>query len=134
VPPGRLRQEAVFSELDRGNDDPERLNAERKVLESSVDPVKWKTELERVSSRLKVPPMYGGKEWREHMEQTKKNEEMIQSAFPDTRGQLVAMSEDLKTALERLGTKEKYINSQFDALKSEYGEVSSSIHRASHMM
>ena len=48
-----------------------------------MDPVKWKTELEKVSGRLKIPSHFGGKDWRDHIEQTKKNEEVSGSG---TRG------------------------------------------------
>jgi intraflagellar transport protein 57 len=119
-------QEAVFSELARGHKaEVEEVDMEeRKVIESSVDPIKWKTELERVSAKLKPPQALGAREWREHIEQTKKNEETIQRVFGESRGQLQAMSEDLAAALERLASKENYINSQFDHLKQEFGTVS----------
>lgn len=67
---------------------------------------------------------YGAKEWREHIEQTKKNEETIRNEFTETKGQLQAISEDVTNALERIGNKEKYINKQFDHLKQEFGTVS----------
>ena len=46
------------------------------ILESKVDPKAWQKELERVGPRLKVraPPV--GKEWRGHIESTKKHEEV----------------------------------------------------------
>jgi len=99
------------------------LEEERKVLESSVDPIKWKTELEKVSSRLKIPSHFGGKDWREHIELTKKNEKTISEVFPGTKGQLIAISEDIAASLEIMATKEQYINNQFDHLKHEYRGV-----------
>lgn len=118
------QQEAIFSEVARGEkEENEKLDADRKVLESSVDPIKWKTELERVSSRLKAPQSIGGKEWREHIEQTHRNEETIQKVFSETKGQLQAMADDVSSALERLTSKEKYINHQFDTLRQEFAAV-----------
>ena len=128
-----ILQEAIFSEAARGpkeGDSTEELHEiDRKVLASTVDPIKWKTELERVSSRLMLPQsFYGAKEWREHIEQTKKTEETIRTVFSETKGQLQAISEDIGNALERIGNKEKYINKQFDHLKNEFGSVSSRRH------
>lgn len=119
-----LLQEAIFSEMARGGkEEAEKLDEDRKVLESTVDPIKWKTELERVSSRLKAPQTLGGKEWREHIEQTHKNEETIQKVFGETKPQLAALAEDVGNALERLTSKEKYINHQFETLRKEYSGV-----------
>lgn len=57
-------------------EDEETSQSQREVLQSSIDPVAWKTEVERVAPRLKIKPTFSGKEWRSHLEQTKKHQEV----------------------------------------------------------
>ena len=45
-------------------------------MEATVDPLEWRTELERVAPRLKIPRNFSGKEWRAHLEQTQKHEKV----------------------------------------------------------
>ena len=98
----------------------EEENAEtnREMLQSTVDPVAWKTEVERVAPRLKIKPSFTGKEWRSHLEQTKKHEEMLENFVPDTRVSLEKISSDIGDILEKVQSKEKYINSTFQSLVS----------------
>lgn len=48
--------------------------SQREIMQATVDPYAWKTEVERVAPRLKVKANYSGKEWRSHLEQTKGHE------------------------------------------------------------
>jgi estrogen-related receptor beta like 1 len=49
--------------------------SQKAILESNLDPLLWQTELERVGPRLKVSAQGDtGKEWRGHIEQTRKHE------------------------------------------------------------
>ncbi len=67
--------EALYSELLKNGEAEQPTEEEiqaSKVLESEVDPLVWSTELERVGPRLRVSVPSGGKEWRTHIELTKK--------------------------------------------------------------
>ena len=51
------------------------------MLEATVDPIAWRTELERVAPRLKIAHTMSGKEWRAHLEQTQKHEKVRASCW-----------------------------------------------------
>lgn len=115
-------QDAIFSEAaEVGEASIEQST--HQMIAGSIDPVDWQAELERVGPRLKVSAGVGGKEWRAHIQQTRKHEATIQVVLPDARGQLEAMGSQVKEAVEKVRTKEKYINAQFESLKAEYSQV-----------
>ena len=114
--------EAVFSEsVDKGEESMMEQSAHH-MIAGSIDPVEWQSELERVGPRLKLGQGLGGKEWRAHIQQTRKHESTIQVVLPEARGQLEAMGAQVKEAVEKVKTKEKYINAQFEGLKKEYAD------------
>jgi estrogen-related receptor beta like 1 len=98
--------------------------SQKAILESNLDPLLWQTELERVGPRLKVSAQGDtGKEWRGHIEQTRKHEMTITAELPDTKQQLTAIGSHVSEILEKVSTKEKYINSQFEHLRQEYHQI-----------
>lgn len=94
----------------------------QKVLESKVDPREWMLELERVGPRLKfrADPNSNSKEWRTHIEQSAKHEEKISSIFPTTKTSLGTIGKELRAAVERISSKERSINKDFDHLGSDF--------------
>ena len=97
------------------------------IIESRVDPIEWKTELERVGPRLRTNMNNVGKEWRSHIEQTKKHEDTIKKEIPTTEGTLQQISIHLGNAAEKVKTKEKYVAAQFSHLAAEYAKVRESL-------
>jgi len=86
---------------------------ERAVLEASVDPKEWLLEVERVASKLKVTIPEDSKEWRKHLSQTRGYKQVIEAQFPPTQAQLDKLQKELSAALERIRSKESFINAQF---------------------
>jgi len=113
-------EEAMFSEvvapLEEEIDDP----AAREMITASIDALEWKTELERVGPRLKMPESLLSKEWRAHIEQTKEHERRIQATLPTAQGHMQSMSGQIKDAVEKMRTKEQSINNQFESVRQEY--------------
>ena len=97
----------------------------QKIIESRVDPIEWKTELERVGPRLRISNAVGGKEWRSHIDQTKKHSSLIENELPSTEATLRTINNQLETAVDRMRTKEKYVNSQYSSLVQEYQDIRS---------
>ncbi|CAM9112777.1 unnamed protein product [Ascophyllum nodosum] len=93
------------------------------MLETKVDPVEWKRELERVGPRLKMASVAAGKEWRGHVEQTKKLEEAIQAALPVTNMQLALVRNEMTESVEKVRAKERFLNNQHDSLREDYREL-----------
>eukprot|EP00927_Polykrikos_kofoidii_P072216 TRINITY_DN6835_c0_g1_i2.p1 TRINITY_DN6835_c0_g1~~TRINITY_DN6835_c0_g1_i2.p1 ORF type:complete len:408 (+),score=128.86 TRINITY_DN6835_c0_g1_i2:54-1277(+) len=91
-----------------------------KILESSVDPKEWLLEVERVSSRLKIPVPNDSKEWRTHLQQTRGYKQVIEMQFPQAKAQLDKLSKELSQALDKIKSKEAFINTQFDHRALDY--------------
>ena len=107
--------------------------ANHQIIESNVDPIEWKTELERVGPRLRNNTNIGGKEWRTHIDQTKKHENTIRSELPATESNLQQINKELSEAVEKMRSKEKYVNSQFSSLTQEYQVSTTEVNRSRTM-
>ncbi|GMI44830.1 hypothetical protein TrCOL_g13083 [Triparma columacea] len=99
----------------------------QQIIESRVDPIEWKTELERVGPRLRLNNNNVGKEWRSHINQTMKHSELIQKALPTTESILKQINNQLGGAVEKMKSKEKYLNTSFSQLCNEYQVVKASL-------
>mmetsp|Transcript_65979 Transcript_65979/g.148906 ORF Transcript_65979/g.148906 Transcript_65979/m.148906 type:complete len:431 (-) Transcript_65979:141-1433(-) len=109
---------------EKGDSDYVGVDAEaHQIIENTIDPLLWKTELERVGPRLKTQSATLGKEWRAHIEQTKEHEKTIQAVLPDAQGHMKSISAQILEAVEKMKAKEGSINSQMDSVRSEYEEL-----------
>ena len=95
------------------------------IIDSNVDPIEWKTELERVGPRLRSSTNTAavGKEWRSHIDQTKKHEVLIRRELPATESTLKQINGQLTNDAEKVRAKEKFVNSQFKTLAAEHQQV-----------
>jgi len=117
-------EEVLYTEMVHMAPESKLEESQEGIIESNVDPLLWKTELERVGPRLKIQLQDDtGKEWRGHIEQTRKHEQTILSKLEETKTQLQSIGSSVSETLERVTSKEKYINSQFDHLRKQYQEV-----------
>ena len=62
------------------------------ILLGHVDPIAWKTELERVGPKLKAQQPLPGNEWRGHVDQTASSKAKIESLLKDTQGDLKSLN------------------------------------------
>lgn len=93
---------------------------EHQILETSTDPKEWLLEVERVAPKLKIQLPSDSKEWRTHLQQTHAYKEVIETQFPPAKAQLEKLSSTLTNALERIRSKEAFINTQFDHRALDY--------------
>ena len=93
------------------------------LIANTIDPLVWKTELERVGPRLKASGATLGKEWRAHIEQTKVHEKTIQAVLPSAQGHMKSISAQIKDAVEKMRSKEMSLNNQFEPIRAEYEEL-----------
>lgn len=117
--------DTVFNENDYFQPKIEKDEEEKKdqeILEATVDPIEWKMELERVQHRLKFKAQPASKEWRTHIEQSQKHEKSLNEYFPDAKVALEKIGKELRTAVERISSKERHINKEFDHLGGEFRE------------
>lgn len=90
-------------------------------MHSSIARDEWMLEVERVAHKLKVNKnIVDGKEWRTHMDQTKKYHEQVKVSLPDVRYKLERLSEDVSKALEKIGKKEGLLTRSFQGKTGDY--------------
>lgn len=107
------------------------------ILQPQIDPIEWKTELERVGPILKANQPLATNEWRAHVDTTVTNKAHIERVLADTQGDLRVMNRystdfncfafnprrEVTEELNKMRSKEKYMNNQFSLLGQEYREV-----------
>jgi len=98
-------------------------NEAREMIDGTIDPLQWKTEMERVGPRLKSKPWSLEKEWRSHIEQTKEHEKKIQETLPTAQVHMQNMSTQIQEAVEKMRTREQTMNSEFDGLRAGYEQL-----------
>jgi len=113
------QQDAIRDEIDEADADDEA----HQILQAQIDPVEWKTELERVGPKLRAQQTLSTNEWRGHVDQTVASKAEIETVLQDTDGELKSMQKDVAEELNKMKTKETYINKQFSALCADYTEV-----------
>ncbi|KAI9146524.1 intra-flagellar transport protein 57-domain-containing protein [Paraphysoderma sedebokerense] len=99
---------------------------------SNIDPTSWKLEVERVTPMLKVQIPNDNKDWRIHLQQMIQHDTSIDTEISDTKTHLNRLRSEIETTLEKLQSREKYINSQFDTLIEEYRSTQDTLSRYRH--
>ncbi|CCI46550.1 unnamed protein product [Albugo candida] len=98
--------------------------SQQQMINSEVDPLLWKAELERVGPKLRVQAKdAAGQEWHSHIERARKQETIMKDIVPDTAGQLKHIRQLLVETLQRMESKEKAINTQFEQTRQEYHQL-----------
>ena len=59
-------------------------------------------------------------DWRVHQEQLKTSSDSMSKGLAETRTQLEKLTEDIAGALEKIASREKYLNTQLESLMTEY--------------
>ncbi|KAM8976045.1 intraflagellar transport protein 57 homolog [Pelodytes ibericus] len=90
------------------------------ILESKIDAAEWNLEVERVLPQLKVTVRTDNKDWRIHVDQMHQHKDGIEAALKETKGYLDKLQNEISKTLEKVGSREKYINNQLDPLVHEY--------------
>ncbi|KAI8923781.1 intra-flagellar transport protein 57 [Entophlyctis helioformis] len=110
-------------------------------IKPKVDPNEWRLEVERVTPMLKVQIPNDNKDWRIHLEQINHHEKTINSSMAETQTQLTKLHSEIEKTLEKIASREKYINTHFEPqieqyrmlqdqtsdLKQKYGVASSNV-------
>ncbi|KAJ3129078.1 Intraflagellar transport protein 57 [Nowakowskiella sp. JEL0407] len=89
-------------------------------IKSTVDPATWKLEVERVTPLLKVQIPNDNKDWRIHLEQMQYYRKTITSALGETKTNLSKIQADIEKTLEKISSREKYVNTQFDTQTEDH--------------
>lgn len=112
------------------------------ILHAQVDPIEWKTELERVGPKLRAHQQLTSNEWRAHVDSTVHNKGQIEKVLSDTQGDLQAINRysghisyfvaardirfsfrEITDELAKMKSKERYTNNQFSSIAVDYKQV-----------
>ena len=107
----------------------ESQDADQSMMESKVDPVAWKMELERVAPQLKVVLSSNSKEWRAHLEMAANLDKEISKDLPQMKESLETIVDEVAEAVEKISGREKIINQNFDHMVQEYRKVQEDLHQ-----
>lgn len=87
------------------------------IMESTIDPIEWRTELERVSPLLKVYEENNHDcEWKGHVNQATSESRKVELEIDASREVFARLHKDSATILDEIKTKEKVINNKFKHL------------------
>ncbi|KAK3758581.1 hypothetical protein RRG08_041232 [Elysia crispata] len=93
------------------------------ILESTTDAADWRLEVERVMPQLKVTIRTDNKDWRVHLEQMHQHHTGIESSLTESRVHLDKLQNEVSRTLEKIASREKYINSQLEGLLGAFRQA-----------
>ncbi|XP_065305010.2 intraflagellar transport protein 57 homolog isoform X1 [Dermacentor albipictus] len=105
------------------------LNKPEDILQSTVDSAEWKLEVERVLPQLRVTVQPDAKDWRGHLELIHQQRRELDEGLHITRAQLERLSTGLGSVLDKLASREKYLNAQLEAPLAQYRSVQEALAR-----
>eukprot|EP01031_Cornospumella_fuschlensis_P031829 gene31829-38487_t len=76
------------------------------ILQPQIDPLEWKTELERVGPKLSTGAVVGGNEWRAHVDQSVRGREQVGKLMSVSKTDLNALSKQVTEELNQMRLKE----------------------------
>ena len=78
-------------------------------------------EVERVAHKLKINKnVADGREWRSHLDQTKKYAGQVRGSLPEVRMKLERLQDDASRALEKIAKKEQLLSRTFQGMTGDY--------------
>ncbi|KAI8824209.1 intra-flagellar transport protein 57 [Fimicolochytrium jonesii] len=86
----------------------------------TVDPAEWRLEVERVTPMLRVQIANDNKDWRIHVENMRHHHKTITSTLTETQSRLGKLHSEIERTLEKISSREKYINTQFEAQAEQH--------------
>lgn len=108
-----------IGEVNAASQDSIEVQKQEDLLESSTDALEWKMEVERVMPSLKVH-LRSDKDWRTHLDQMLENRKNMSTSLAASKTQLDQMHQEITRTLEKITSREKYINSQMEGPIAEY--------------
>ena len=96
---------------------------QKEIMVSNTSSEEWRLEIERVTPLLKVTVRSDNKDWRVHRQQINKHKKEMETNFIQSKQQLERMRLEIQKTLEKIGSREKYINGQLENLVKDYRSV-----------
>jgi estrogen-related receptor beta like 1 len=131
MPGAEEENEELYSDLVRSGKNAEDQHdldlSFQQMIMSEVDPLLWKTELERVGPRLKVKSSAAA------AAAGKEHEKVMRELLPRANAQLRLLGTQLTEATGRMGAKEKMLNNQYEHLRQEYTVLKEKLNAATEV-
>jgi len=99
-------------------------------LQSRTDAEAWTLEVERVAPSLKVTVRVDTRDWRSHLEQMHTYRTGIEDSLVSTKTHLDQLQAEIAKTLEKISSREKYVNSQLEPQLNEYRQLSQTMAQA----
>uniref|UniRef100_A0A6A7G0A5 Intraflagellar transport protein 57 homolog n=1 Tax=Hirondellea gigas TaxID=1518452 RepID=A0A6A7G0A5_9CRUS len=90
------------------------------IMHSNTTSEEWRLELERVLPQLRVTIRSDQRDWRSHIEQMHDYRSKIDESLSYAQKQLDSLHSEIAHSLEKVGSREKYINAELEQLLTEY--------------
>jgi hypothetical protein len=94
--------------------------ARQDILKADVGAAAWRTEYERVLPQLKVQIRADSKDWRAHVAEMTKLQAGIKGSLSETQVYLDRLHTEITSTLEKIDSREKYVNKQLENPVTEY--------------
>lgn len=101
------------------------------ILESTTTSEDWQLELERVLPQLKVTIKTDSRDWRSHLQQMHIQHEGIQDSLSSAKTRLDKLYSDITQTMDKIKSREKFLNNQLDPTLVEYRSVQEELARVS---
>ena len=98
------------------------LNLSRPIMKSSIDAKQWSEEYEQMLPQLKLANRMleeSGNNWRIRFDELKKRNNLINTELNQCNDGLGKLEIDVQKSLDRLDSRERYVQQQMDALCNE---------------
>ncbi|TPX45811.1 hypothetical protein SeMB42_g03771 [Synchytrium endobioticum] len=95
-------------------------SANQVAVVSNVDSAQWRLEVERVTPMLKVHIANDNKDWRVHLAHMEQYRQNVGGYMNDSSTLLTKIQAEVDQTLEKISSREKYINGQFEPQASDY--------------
>lgn len=83
----------------------------------------WRLEIERVLPKLKVTIKNDSRDWRTHFDQMKQYKKQIDDLIVPSKTQLEKLVKDITVTMEKVGSREKYLNRELESTLDEYRQL-----------
>ncbi|XP_029832592.2 intraflagellar transport protein 57 homolog [Ixodes scapularis] len=100
------------------------------IMKSSIDGAEWKLEVERVLPQLKVTIQPDAKDWRNHLDQIQQYRKDMEEGLTVTKSQLDRLAANIASTLDKVNSREKYLNAQLETFLSDYRSAQESLAQA----
>lgn len=99
------------------------------ILESNTNTEEWRLELERVLPLLKVTIKTDARDWRSHLEQMKHHRTGMEETLTTAKLQLEKLERDITGTMDKIQSREKFLNSQLEGLLNQHRSVQDELAR-----